>query len=194
MGSPFHLILGSSGHLEGISGLWLLVTWPLGGYSSPFTEHFARGPFGPGNEFPGTSTAISEWTLRTSRGAYFTMASTGTVIQVIGSTFDAQFPESDLPEIYNAVEIELDVRGEKTRLVGEVAKHLGGGMVRCVALGSTDGLRRGQECKDTGSSVTVPVGEEVRVVVAPRGGREDPEEARRGAPVTIVPVEFVPGL
>ena len=49
------------------------------------------------------------------------MASTGTVIQVIGSTFDAQFPESDLPEIYNAVEIELDVRGEKTRLVGEVA-------------------------------------------------------------------------
>ncbi|MCH2161539.1 MAG: F0F1 ATP synthase subunit beta, partial [Phycisphaerales bacterium] len=89
------------------------------------------------------------------------MASIGTVIQVIGSTFDAQFPEADLPEIYNAVEIDLEVRGEKNLLVGEVAKHLGGGMVRCVALGSTDGLRRGQECKDTGSSVTVPVGEEV---------------------------------
>ena len=78
------------------------------------------------------------------------MASTGTVAQVIGSTFDSQFPESDLPEIYNAVEIELDIRGEKIRLVGEVAKHLGGGMVRCVALGSTDGMRRGQDCVDTG--------------------------------------------
>ena len=89
------------------------------------------------------------------------MASTGTVAQVIGSTFDAQFPESDLPEIYNAVEVELDVRGDKLRLVGEVAKHLGGGMVRCVALGSTDGMRRGQDCVDTGGPVTVPVGEEV---------------------------------
>ena len=49
------------------------------------------------------------------------MASTGTVIQVIGSTFDAQFPEADLPEIYNAVEIDLEVRGEKNLLVGEVA-------------------------------------------------------------------------
>ena len=67
------------------------------------------------------------------------MASTGTVAQVIGSTFDAQFPESDLPEINNALTVELEVRGEKIPLVGEVAKHLGGGMVRCIALGSTDG-------------------------------------------------------
>jgi F-type H+-transporting ATPase subunit beta len=89
------------------------------------------------------------------------MASTGTVAQVIGSTFDAQFPESDLPEIYNAVSVELDVRGEKIPLVGEVAKHLGGGMVRCIALGSTDGMRRGIDCVDTGGPVTVPVGEEV---------------------------------
>ena len=89
------------------------------------------------------------------------MASTGTVAQVIGSTFDAQFPESDLPDIYNAVEIQLDVKGETSRLVGEVAKHLGGGMVRCVALGSTDGMRRGQDCVDSGSPVKVPVGEEV---------------------------------
>ena len=78
------------------------------------------------------------------------MASTGTVLQVIGSTFDAQFPESDLPEIYNAIDIELEQGGQKIRLVGEVAKHLGGGVVRCVALGSTDGMRRGQDCVDTG--------------------------------------------
>lgn len=89
------------------------------------------------------------------------MASTGTIIQVIGSTFDAQFPEDALPEIYNAVKSEIEIRGEKTTLVGEVAKHLGGGQIRCVALASTDGLRRGDACVDTGGPVTVPVGEEV---------------------------------
>ncbi|MCH8825305.1 MAG: F0F1 ATP synthase subunit beta [Planctomycetes bacterium] len=89
------------------------------------------------------------------------MASTGTIIQVIGSTFDAQFPEDALPEIYNAVKSEIEIKGEKTTLVGEVAKHLGGGQIRCVALASTDGLRRGDACVDTGGPVTVPVGEEV---------------------------------
>ncbi len=87
------------------------------------------------------------------------MASTGTVIQVIGSTFDAQFPEDDLPQIYNAVKTEIEIKGEKTMLVGEVAKHLGGGQIRCVALASTDGLRRGNTCEDTGGPVKVPVGE-----------------------------------
>ena len=65
------------------------------------------------------------------------MASTGSIIQVIGSTFDAQFPEEDLPDIYNAVKCEVEVRGQKVPLTGEVAKHLGGGQVRCVALAST---------------------------------------------------------
>ena len=87
------------------------------------------------------------------------MANTGTIIQVIGSTFDAQFPAEDLPSIYNALTVEVDLAGEKIHLVGEVSKHLGGGRVRCVALGSTDGLRRGQPCEDTGSPVKVPVGE-----------------------------------
>ena len=89
------------------------------------------------------------------------MATTGTIIQVIGSTFDAQFPEEDLPEIYNAVKCEIDIRGDKTTLVGEVAKHLGGGQIRCIALAGTDGLRRGDDCVDTGGPVTVPVGEAV---------------------------------
>ncbi len=87
------------------------------------------------------------------------MASTGTIIQVIGSTFDATFPEADLPGIYNAVTCEIELLGEKSTLVGEVAKHLGGGQVRCVALASTDGLRRGDACTDTGGPVKVPVGE-----------------------------------
>jgi F-type H+-transporting ATPase subunit beta len=85
----------------------------------------------------------------------------GTITQVIGSTFDAQFAESDLPEIYNAVTVEAETPAGKLKLVGEVQQHLGGGRVRCVALGSTDGLRRSMACIDTGSPVTVPVGEGV---------------------------------
>jgi F-type H+-transporting ATPase subunit beta len=84
----------------------------------------------------------------------------GRVTQVIGSTFDAEFPDDKMPAIYNAVELEVTAAdGQKTRLVGEVSKHLGGGRVRCVALGSTDGMVRGQECVDTGAPVSVPVGE-----------------------------------
>ena len=89
------------------------------------------------------------------------MATTGTVIQVIGSTFDAQFPEDEIPEIYNAVKIEGNNRGNEINLVGEVQQQLGGGKVRAVALGSTDGVSRGMPVEDTGSPVTVPVGEGV---------------------------------
>ena len=89
------------------------------------------------------------------------MATTGTITQVIGSTFDVQYPEDSLPEIYNAVQVDFNFRGVKTVLMGEVAKHLGGGVVRCVALASTDGIRRGDSCVDTGSPIKVPVGEPV---------------------------------
>jgi F-type H+-transporting ATPase subunit beta len=83
------------------------------------------------------------------------------VTQVIGSTFDAQFPEDQLPDIYNALTVEGSTRSGAISLFGEVQQHLGGGKVRAVALGSTDGVVRGMECVDTGSSVTVPVGEQV---------------------------------
>jgi len=89
------------------------------------------------------------------------MPATGVVNQVIGSTFDAQFPEDQLPDIYNALRIEGETKSGKLDLFGEVQQHLGGGKVRAVALGSTDGLIRGMACQDTGSPVTVPVGEEV---------------------------------
>ncbi|MCS6984155.1 MAG: F0F1 ATP synthase subunit beta [Leptospiraceae bacterium] len=79
---------------------------------------------------------------------------TGKVAQVIGSVLDVRFEEEDLPDIYNA--LELEVRGEK--LVCEVQQHLGGGRVRAVALGSTDGVMRGQEVVDTGGPIAVPVG------------------------------------
>jgi F-type H+-transporting ATPase subunit beta len=80
--------------------------------------------------------------------------SIGHITQVIGSTFDAQFEDDQLPAIYNAVELIVN----DSTLIGEVQQHLGGGRVRCVALGSTDGMVRGQECVDTGSPVSVPVG------------------------------------
>src|ERR671929_206441 len=89
------------------------------------------------------------------------MPGTGKVSQVIGSTFDAEFPEDQLPRIYNAVKINATYDGMKINLTGEVQQHLGGGKVRAVALGSTDGLRRGMDCVDTGGPVSVPVGEPV---------------------------------
>jgi len=83
----------------------------------------------------------------------------GKVTQVIGSTFDAEFEEDKLPEIYNAVKVQSEHKGVTLNLTGEVQQHLGGGRVRCVALGSTDGMVRGQDCVDTGGPVSVPVGE-----------------------------------
>src|SRR5262249_41355398 len=83
----------------------------------------------------------------------------GKVTQIIGSTFDVEFPEEHLPAIYNAIKVDADVKGTKIHLTGEVQQHLGGGRVRCVALGSTDGMVRGMEVVDTGGPVTVRVGE-----------------------------------
>src|ERR1700676_4261044 len=85
-------------------------------------------------------------------------AGTGRVTQIIGSPFDVESPEEHLPAIYNALKIDSEHKGIKLSLTGEVQQHLGGGRVRCVALGSTDGMVRGQECVDTGAPVKVPVG------------------------------------
>lgn len=81
----------------------------------------------------------------------------GTIIQIIGAVVDAHFDEKDLPAIYNALETSVG----KTRLTLEVQQHLGEGLVRAVAMSSTDGLKRGMEVLDSGSPISVPVGEEV---------------------------------
>ncbi len=80
----------------------------------------------------------------------------GIIKQIIGPVVDLEFSQK-LPEIYNAVEVKRD---DGTRLVLEVQQHLGGSMVRAVAMGSTDGLRRQTEAIDTGVPITVPVGKE----------------------------------
>ena len=89
-----------------------------------------------------------------------TEKSIGKVTQVIGSTFDASFPEDRLPDIYNALIVDTELKGSRIQVTGEVQQHLGGGRVRCVALGSTDGMARGMEVVDTGKPVAVPVGKE----------------------------------
>lgn len=81
----------------------------------------------------------------------------GTITQIIGPVIDVQFNEKTLPAIYNALEIELG----KQKIVAEVQGHLGDGMVRAVAMSSTDGLKRGTEVLDTGAPISVPVGEAV---------------------------------
>jgi len=84
----------------------------------------------------------------------------GKVIQIIGSVIDAQFDEEHMPEIYNALEINLELEGEKHLLVCEVQQHLGGGRVRAIGLDNTDGLVRGMDVLDTGAPISVPVGVE----------------------------------
>jgi len=82
----------------------------------------------------------------------------GKIKQVIGSVLDVSFDSGHLPEIYNALEIDLTKDGSKQVLVAEVQQHLGDNTVRAVALGSSDGLIRGQEVRDTGGPIKVPVG------------------------------------
>ena len=82
----------------------------------------------------------------------------GSIVQVIGATFDAEFGEGHLPDIYNALRVDTEIEGKKIELFGEVQQHLGGNRVRAVALGSTDGLVRGTPIIDTGAPIAVPVG------------------------------------
>lgn len=91
----------------------------------------------------------------------------GKIVQVIGPVVDVQFPEGNLPEIYNAVRILAKDQVEDTGLDFEIditmeaMQHLGNNSVRCVALSSTDGLQRGMIAVDTGAPINVPVGDEV---------------------------------
>ena len=81
---------------------------------------------------------------------------TGKVIEILGSVLDIRFKDGELPNLLNAVE----VRGDNKNLICEVMQHIGDNVARCIAMGSTDGLRRGLDAMDTGSPITVPVGEE----------------------------------
>ncbi|MGL5728136.1 MAG: F0F1 ATP synthase subunit beta, partial [Plesiomonas sp.] len=82
--------------------------------------------------------------------------STGTVVQVIGAVVDVEFPQDAVPQVYDALKITGE--GSCNGLVLEVQQQLGGGVVRTIAMGTSDGLRRGLEVVNSGSPISVPVG------------------------------------
>ncbi|MBI3926293.1 MAG: F0F1 ATP synthase subunit beta, partial [Armatimonadetes bacterium] len=91
----------------------------------------------------------------------------GKVVQILGSVVDIEFPPGSLPQLNNAVKVErevfrkftgADIPEKDRELYFEVMSELGNNRVRCLAMGTTDGLRRGMECEDTGQPITVPVG------------------------------------
>ena len=79
----------------------------------------------------------------------------GKIVQIIGAVIDIKFSAEKMPALNNAIEIQ----NGKDKLVAEVAQHIGDDVVRCIAMSSTDGLKRGMEALDTGSPITVPVGD-----------------------------------
>jgi len=86
----------------------------------------------------------------------------GRIIQVIGPVIDVEFPEGELPAIYNAVKITNPrISAKEWNLTAEVAQHIGERVVRCIAMDTTDGLVRGMKVIDTGAPIAMPVGREV---------------------------------
>ena len=89
------------------------------------------------------------------------MSNTGRIVQVIGAVVDVKFEQGKVPEIYQALQISYTVGGESNSLILEIQQHLGDGVVRAVAMSSTEGLVRGMDVTDTGAPISVPVGEGV---------------------------------
>ena len=90
--------------------------------------------------------------------SHMAKGSRGKVTQILGPVVDVQFPGEELPSIHNAIEILGDTARS---VIAEVQQQMTGGLVRCIAMDLTDGLRRGTPAVDTGQPVTVPVGPEL---------------------------------
>jgi F-type H+-transporting ATPase subunit beta len=95
-------------------------------------------------------TAVAEPTTETG---------VGRVIRVIGPVVDAEFPRDAMPEIFNALHVDVTLSGGTKTLTLEVAQHLGDNVVRAISMQPTDGLVRGAEVEDTGAPISVPVGD-----------------------------------
>ena len=89
------------------------------------------------------------------------IANVGKIVQVIGPVVDVEFSDGHLPELYNALTVDYELNGKPARLTLEVQQHLGVGWVRAVAMSLAEGLKRGNEVRDTGAPISVPVGEGV---------------------------------
>jgi F-type H+-transporting ATPase subunit beta len=88
-----------------------------------------------------------------------TKTAVGRVVRVIGPVVDAEFPRDAMPEMYNALHVDVTLSGGTKTLTLEVAQHLGDNMVRAISMQPTDGLVRGAEVRDTGAGISVPVGD-----------------------------------
>src|SRR5690242_2980831 len=99
-------------------------------------------------------TAVAENTETTA-----TPGGTGRVARVIGPVVDVEFSVDTMPDIYNALQVDVTLAGEDKMLTLEVAQHLGDSLVRAISMEPTDGLVRGAPVTDTGSPITVPVGD-----------------------------------
>ncbi len=86
------------------------------------------------------------------------MSNIGKIVQVIGAVVDVQFDQNAVPPIYQALTVDFSVSGKKEKLTLEVQQHLGEGMVRTIAMSSSEGLKRGMPVLDTGAPISVPVG------------------------------------
>jgi F-type H+-transporting ATPase subunit beta len=107
------------------------------------------------------TTTVNESTVEQGQGGV------GRVARVIGPVVDVEFPADAMPQIYNAMEVELDLHGQGQDegakvLTLEVAQHLGDNLVRAISMQPTDGLVRGAEVRDTGGPISVPVGDVVK--------------------------------
>ena len=115
---------------------------------------------------------------------------TGKITQVIGAVVDVQF-EGDLPPILNA----LHTQNGDTRLVLEVAQHLGENMVRTIAMDATEGLQRGQEVQDNGDPISVPVGPEtlgrIMNIIGEPIDERGPIESKKSLPIHRAAPDFV---
>src|SRR5215207_2756471 len=91
-----------------------------------------------------------------------TETTTGRVVRVTGPVVDVEFPRNTIPELYNALTVDVALETVAKRLTLEVAQHLGDNLVRTISMAPTDGLVRGQEVTDTGRPISVPVGDQVK--------------------------------
>ena len=84
--------------------------------------------------------------------------SKGTIVQVIGSVVDVEFEDNSIPKVFDALKVSSE--GPAKDLILEVQQQIGGGVVRCISMGSSDGLKRGDIALNTGAGIKVPVGKE----------------------------------
>ncbi len=102
-----------------------------------------------------TTTAPTESSADTSGLA-------GRVVRIIGPVVDVEFPRESVPPLFQALHVEIELESVRKRVTLEVAQHLGDNLVRTISMQPTDGLVRGAEVTDTGSSISVPVGDQVK--------------------------------